>query len=641
MSAIRIITGYDEQQSNPLDIRHYAADQTGRLAIKYPYKSLKVYQVDTKQTFKYITTTPTDGSVPSNVVGDWEIVQTVYTGSGAPSNSLGAINDIYIDEAGTTTYKKTGTSAWTSLFTTSGAKFFFSVGTPSNGTGNNGDVNFSDIYNVYFKVAGAWVLQFNIKGTAGVSDKYATTSATSINLSTTTAPLTITIGTGLGYTVGQTVVVASRSTPADKLTGTVTSYTTGTGVIILNPITPVGAGTHTDWDVNLSGAQGPIGKAFVHLEANINLTDAKVVAVVAGVWTIQNPWSASVANDTRASFIIPATLSGNMGGHSIAYDGISWHDNGSWTGPAGLTGATGSIGATGTSGATGPIGPTGPIGSTGPTGPLGPQGNIGPVGPQGPQGIIPFTVGAAPTILQNLARGWYLYQIENAGITLGKGNSIGTIVTLTKTASVATDSPIPSDSVSDIATATIVAIAGQALISYKGRYVTSIPVTSRNITLIASYQISNIQYWFVVGEDYNEDVLVSTTAPAQTFSPDLSIPGTLVSGVTYSLPSYAATRYLCPAFSITFGTYLSGTDGTIKALLQYSDNSGGSWTTLKQVLYYQQANNAQYYTISGADTAAPILPSPIRQYRLNITLVSAGNFQRSNGVDYLVHGIMR
>lgn len=636
MSAIPIITGFSEQQSNPLDFRQYVADQTARLALKYPFKSLKVYQVDTKQTYKYIQTTPTDGSLPTNVVGDWELTQAIYTGSGVPSTTLGAIGDIYIDEAGTTTYKKTLITTWTALFSTSGAKFFFSVGTPLNATGNNGDVNFSDIYNVYFKVAGVWVLQFNIKGTAGISDKYATTSATSINLGTVVAPLAITIGTGLGYTVGQTVVIASRATPADKLTGTVTAYNTGTGAMTLNPITPVGAGTHTDWDVNLSGAQGAIGKAFIHLESNINLTDAKVTAVVAGVWTAQNPWSASVSNDTRVSFTIPAALSGNMSGHSIAYDGISWYDNGSWTGPMGATGSTGAAGATGITGAAGPTGPTGPTGLTGPTGPVGPQGNIGPIGPQGPAGLIPF-VNGAPFTIQNLTLGWYyLDLLTNLSVVFGGGNTVGTLVTITNTTLVV-DGPVPTDSVF---TGTITA-NGSARFNYKGRYTTSIPKTARNITFLMVASTGGIDYWKTIGEDYNQEAIISSTAPSHSSFPDLHIPGTLVTSVQYSLPSYIATKYLVPFFSITFGVYVSGVDADVRALFQYSDNSGGSWNTPKFATYYLQQNRSNYYTLLAVDAGAPILPTTIRQYRISISLLSAGNFQRSNQIDYSVVGVAR
>lgn len=636
MSVIKIITSFDEQQANPLDSRQYIADQTARLAILYPYKGLKVFQASTLQTFKYITTTPVDGSTPSNTLTDWEVTQTIYTGVGVPVTTLGAINDIYIDETGTTTYKKTGTSTWTALFTTKGAAFLFSVGVPLNANGNNGDVDFTSAYDVYYKVSGAWVFQFNIKGTAGVSDKYATTSATSINAGTVVAPLVLTIGTGLGYTVGQQVIVASLAAPTANITGTVTAYNSGTGSMTLNPITPAGTGVHTDWQVNLTGAAGRIGKAFIHIEANINLTDAKVTAVVAGVWTPANPWSASVANDTRASFIVPSTLSGSMAGHSIAYDGTSWYDNGTWTGSVGATGATGPQGIQGIQGNPGPTGATGAIGATGSTGATGAIGATGLTGPQGPAGLIPFTNGA-PSLIRNLALGWYyLDLLTNLSVVFSNGNAVGTLVTLTNTVS-GIDVPIPSDSTF---TGTITCDGGGSL-NYKGRYVTNIPKSTRNITLMMVTDFHSVNYWKVIGEDYNQDAIISSTVPGHQVNPDLTIPGTLVSSIQYTLPNYIATKYLVPAFSVTFGTYLAGVDNSVIATLQYSDNNGGSWSTLKTATYYLQRNMPIFYTLLAVDQSAPVLPTTVRRYRLDVRIGGGGNFQRTNQIDYSVIGIAR
>ena len=55
-------------------------------------------------------------------------------------------------------------------------------------------------------------------------------------------------------------------------------------------------------------------------------------------------------------------------------------------GPQGAPGATGATGATGPQGPVGPQGPQGETGATGATGATGPQGPVGPLGPQGEQG---------------------------------------------------------------------------------------------------------------------------------------------------------------------------------------------------------------------------------------------------------------
>jgi len=342
-----IINQWDLKRKLPLDKRQRVADQTARLAIQYLYKGLIVRQADTGQLYLYI------GDETSNLTGDWELIQKLYTGTGAPSTTLGTIGDIHIHETTKVLSKKTGATTWTALFTITGAQIFTGTGAPSGGTGLDGDMYFRSNGDVYQKESGSWALKFNIKGSNGTNgDTYASTSTTSINLGTATAPLSLTIGTGKAYTVGQDVVVVSRADNANKVTGSVVSYNSGTGALVLNGLTITGTGTHTDWDVNLSGAPGATGsqgKAFIHIESDINLTQAKIVTIQGGSWTPQAPWSASVLNDTRSPSELTATagIQGNKAGHSIAYDGTNWYDNGTWRGATGATGATGAAGADG------------------------------------------------------------------------------------------------------------------------------------------------------------------------------------------------------------------------------------------------------------------------------------------------------
>lgn len=401
------ISGLNISKAEPVDIRQLVADSTERLALKYPYYGMLVTQKDNGKTYKYITATPVDGSLPSNTAADWERHIKFYTGSGVPSNSVGTDDDIYIKEDGSAIYKKIA-AVWSSLFTFNGADILFGAGAPAGGLGNIGDTYIAtDTQNVYSKTGvSTWTLETNIKGANGTSDKYATTSTTSINFGTVTAPLNITVGLNLSYTVGQQVTVASRSTPTRILTGTVTSYIPGTGAMVLNPITPSGTGSATDLDVNLSGTPGQQGIGFKHIEHDITLTDAKITLVEGGSYTKQNPWSASILNDSRSSFSSPALLAGSMAGHSIVWDGTAWTDNGRWLGFTGATGATGGIG---------------------------PQ---GPTGPQGPSGLIPVvstttTNGSTVNFTStNLLR--QIYSVTDVGgaiVTINLGNSpLGTEV---------------------------------------------------------------------------------------------------------------------------------------------------------------------------------------------------------------------
>lgn len=346
--AAEIINQFDLKRKLPLLTKERVADQTARLALKYVYKGLITRQSDTDQRFIYI------GNETSNLAADWELIQKLHTGTSAPTSTLGSLGDIHINETTRVVSKKVTISAWSELFAISGAQIFTGTGVPSNSDGLNGDMYFRSNGDVYRKESGAWALKFNIAGEDGEDgDTYATTSTTSINLATATAPLNLTtVDLGLDYTAGQSVVVTSRADNANKVTGDVVSYNAGTGALVLNNLTIDGTGTHVDWDVNLSGAPGatgPQGKAFIHTESDITLTQAKIVAVQGGSWTPENPWSASVLNDTRSAGELTSTagIVGNKAGYSIAYNGTSWFTNGIWRGPKGDQGNTGAPGAPG------------------------------------------------------------------------------------------------------------------------------------------------------------------------------------------------------------------------------------------------------------------------------------------------------
>lgn len=378
--AFEVIQGFKIYKSEPADTKMKVADQAARLAIPFAWKGLIVHQVDTGARYEYI------GDEVSNVSGDWMIIRRIHRTTGAPSNSLGYVEDMAIDVTGFGLYRKTGVSAWTKEIDFRGAQIFTGNVSPDNGDGSNGDLYFQDNGDVFQKDAGVWDLKFNIHGADGESDVYATSSTTSLNLSTLTFPFSLTVDTDLSYTAGQTAIIASRADPdSNNINAVVSAYNAGTGLLTLISGTISGTGSHTDWDVNIAGAPGQQGSAFRHTEHDITLTQAKITSVQAGSWTKQVPWSASVLNDTRTSGELTATpgIVGNMATHSILYDGTDWFDNGVWRGPVGPAGPQGPQGNTGSPGVTGPQGPTGPAGSTGPAGPTGPQ------GPAGSDGIIP------------------------------------------------------------------------------------------------------------------------------------------------------------------------------------------------------------------------------------------------------------
>ena len=84
---------------------------------------------------------------------------------------------------------------------------------------------------------------------------YATTSSTSLTIGAGSKSLTV--GTGLAYTVGQQIIIAYDG--SNTMIGTVTSYNSATGAMVANITSVTGSGTYASWAVNLNAAPGPAG----------------------------------------------------------------------------------------------------------------------------------------------------------------------------------------------------------------------------------------------------------------------------------------------------------------------------------------------------------------------------------------------
>jgi hypothetical protein len=101
-----------------------------------------------------------------------------------------------------------------------------------------------------------------VSGTSGTSgltgeagDRYQTTSSTSFTLGTGG---TITVGTGLAYTVAQDILIAYNI--SNHQVSMIISYNPATGVLVFDtPSEVVGSGTYNSWGVNLNGAAGGNG----------------------------------------------------------------------------------------------------------------------------------------------------------------------------------------------------------------------------------------------------------------------------------------------------------------------------------------------------------------------------------------------
>lgn len=85
--------------------------------------------------------------------------------------------------------------------------------------------------------------------TLQLGDRYATTSTTSLTIST--GSKTLTIGTGLAYTSQQSIIIAYNA--SNHMHGEVTSYNPGTGVLMVDVQQKTGSGTYASWTVNVGG----------------------------------------------------------------------------------------------------------------------------------------------------------------------------------------------------------------------------------------------------------------------------------------------------------------------------------------------------------------------------------------------------
>jgi hypothetical protein len=594
--SFKVIQGFDIAKAEPADPKEKVANAAARLAIAFPFKGLTTYQVDTGEYYEYIgddTQQP-----PPNTSGDWVRRPVLYYSSGVPSDSVGVNGDYNIDETGGGFYKKSA-GVWASVFSFSGANILTGADIPGSGLGVTGDIYVRSNGDVYKKTDGTtWALQFNIRGTNGQSDQYATVSATSINLSTASAPLALTIGTGLAYTVGQSVVVASRSDNGDNITGDVVSYNSGTGVLELNNLTINGTATKSDWDVNLSGAPGVQGKGFIHTEGNITLTQSKITSVQAGGFTPQNPWSASVLNDTRDAGELVATpgIAGNMSGNSIAYDGTSWYNNGTWRGPQGAQGIQGIQGIQGNTGLTGAKGDQGIQGIQGATGPQGPQGVAGS------NGLIPFfrsVSSGGGSISYNFNPS---FQQHNHVDLINGTENVTLLNVVPASKGTYLSYVLGTSSVLNIGKGSGVTLY------YNGVSVTSINISGANVSglwIILTEANGPASVYSVVSENRRTQSgnFAYTKTPVVLQSGFTTVASRYYPSSTgYILPQKKAGTKITQIWELGFS---SDSDVDDIILIELQAKISGVWTVIKQMRVLAFETTVMVFSISGIDTSAP------------------------------------
>lgn len=75
---------------------------------------------------------------------------------------------------------------------------------------------------------------------------------------------------GLQFFPGGTLNIASNASALNYMNGTVTSYNTTTGALVVSVLSFGGSGTHSDWNISVSGIQGPPGTVTAITVATAN-----------------------------------------------------------------------------------------------------------------------------------------------------------------------------------------------------------------------------------------------------------------------------------------------------------------------------------------------------------------------------------
>jgi len=357
MAGIGIITGFDLSANSPIDNRFVMPDQPTREAISWKYAGLLVYQTDVEQYFYYDGTT-------------W--ISVIFSGTPGPPGSV----------------------------------WFNDDGVPLVGIGVDGDYYLDNLTgDVYQKQSGAWVLVSNIMGPQGEpgadSGAFASIAVYDANVPQviTVAPVKINQfelngpqKSAVADFTNQRIIIA---TPGDyvlyfdaDLLGVINKryqlviYVNGVPGVVLGTFNcasnttpnisvqcaltiPDPATIIELYASNLSGgsdnltlvtarlgvfavrSKGDVGKALIHTEHDIVLNETNMAIIASGVWSPEDPYSASIIADSRSNLASPASLSGNKTGHSISYNGTVWSDNGIWRGPTGGPGSPGTPGANG------------------------------------------------------------------------------------------------------------------------------------------------------------------------------------------------------------------------------------------------------------------------------------------------------
>ena len=213
-------------------------------------------------------------------------------------------------------------------------------GSPLTGAGGTIGVVANGTASQYIKGDGSLGNFYGTAGSSGTSgvagDRYRTTSTSTFTLG---GAGTLTVGTGLAYSVAQSIIVVYNGSNFQECE--VISYNALTGVLVFGaPTRTVGSGTYSSWTVNLDGASGGDGSS-----GSTGSSGSSGSAGSAGTSGTNGSSGTSGSDGSSAS-------SGSSGSSSTS-------------GSTGTSGSDGSSGSSSTSGTTGTSGSDGTSASSG------------------------------------------------------------------------------------------------------------------------------------------------------------------------------------------------------------------------------------------------------------------------------------
>lgn len=215
-------------------------------------------------------------------------------------------------------------------------------------------------------------------GTSGLSgDRFATTSSSTYTLQAAGNTGTITVGLGLNYTVGQSIIIAYDANNHNE--AEVTSYDPLTGALSFIVFRLTGSGTYSTWQVNLDGATGGDGSS-----GTSGTTGTSGSSGTSGTTGTSGSSGSSGTTGTSGSSGTSGTSATDGTGGTSGTSGTTGTSGSSGT--SGTTGTSGSSGTSGTSATNGTGGTSGTSGSSGTSGTSGTTGSSGTSGTSGANG---------------------------------------------------------------------------------------------------------------------------------------------------------------------------------------------------------------------------------------------------------------